>query len=157
MRKSGCPPGAVPPLLYRSTVWRLLPALGFIAMKKRLQKIYPGLARPPAGVRRRSSPPARHVDGAPAVLGQSADPDTETVAIDGVPLRFPGSTHMSCCIIPPAMHDSIGREGAQKRFGVVALRRALYPRAAGHVVRGLQLMTDDGEAANRLTHPNTTG
>jgi len=96
------------------------------------------------------------VDGVPAALGQSADPATETVAVDGAPLRFPKKHTYILLHKPPGYVTTLSDEKGRKN--VSALVRSagvrLYPVGRLDMwSEGLLLMTDDGETAHSLMHP----
>jgi 23S rRNA pseudouridine2605 synthase len=121
----------------------------------RLQR---ALAR--AGVRSRRAAEALieagrvRVNGRVAALGSSADPETDRITVDGKAVRPAQEAWM-------ALHKPVGhvvsRRDAEGRPTVFAL----VPRVPGltYVGRldvmtgGLLLLTTDGEAVNRLTHP----
>lgn len=94
------------------------------------------------------------VNGRVAKLGSSADPETDRITVDGKPVRPAQEAWI-------ALHKPVGhvvsRTDAEGRPTVFAL----VPRVPGltYVGRldamtgGLLLLTTDGEAVNRLTHP----
>ena len=123
----------------------------------RLQKI---LARRGFGSRRKAEALIRagrvHVDGAPAVIGQRADPAASRITVDGAPLTAeqPALTimlHKPPDVVVSAV-DERGRRTVFELIGEV-------PAGLRHVGRldrdseGLLLLTTDGELAHRLAHP----
>lgn len=96
------------------------------------------------------------VNGAAASLGDSAE-ETDVVALDGEELRLPGAfTYVM-------LHKPVGcvttMDDPQGRATVAELVRdtgkRLFPVGRLDVMsEGLLLMTDDGETANRLSHPS---
>lgn len=123
---------------------------------ERLQKI---LARAGYGSRRACEEliKARRVtvDGRAAELGQSADPATQRILVDGQPVRLP-TTHTYVALNKPrgvvsTMSDPEGRRTVRE---LVALPERIYP--VGRLdtdSEGLILLTDDGELTQQLTHP----
>ncbi len=123
---------------------------------ERLQKI---LARAGYGSRRACEEliQARRVtvDGRVAELGQSADPATQRILVDGQPVRLP-TTHTYVALNKPrgvvsTMSDPEGRRTVRE---LVALPERIYP--VGRLdtdSEGLILLTDDGELTQQLTHP----
>ena len=95
------------------------------------------------------------VNGQTAVLGDRVDVASETVTLDGAPLRLnPGlETHLvykPVGVISTA-HDPQGRPTV---VDLVPTEERLFP--VGRLdadSEGLLLLTNDGELANRVTHP----
>ena len=126
-------------------------------MTERLQKI---LAQSDYGSRRSCEEIIRQgrvtLNGAVAEIGQSADPDRDEIAVDGKPIpRKRKFTYIA--LNKP--RDVLSDEG--DGTGRVTTARQLLP-IPGHLFpvgrldlrsEGLLLFTDDGELANRLTHP----
>ncbi len=96
------------------------------------------------------------VNGRIASLGESADAETDTVCVDGVPLRF-HDNHTYIMLHKPrgyvtTLHDEQGRRTVAElvRIG----DRRLYPVGRLDMYsEGLLLMTDDGALANAVMHP----
>ena len=97
------------------------------------------------------------VNGQLATLGDSADPVSDRVLVDGVPLRFPQAPTVVALYKPmyalstDAPHKGDTRPTARS---FVALETRLF--AVGRLdadSEGLMIFTDDGELAHRLTHP----
>lgn len=128
---------------------------------ERLQKI---LARAGLASRRGSeeliSAGRVTVNGAPAQLGQSADPDRDRISVDGRPIaRAQQLVHYA--VHKPAGYVSSSRD-ERGRQSVVRLLRKGRPRngerlwPAGRLdveSEGLLVLTNDGEWANRFLHP----
>ncbi len=124
--------------------------------KERLQKI---LAHAGYGSRRSCEDIIRQgrvaVDGSIAHLGDSADPDTQSIAVDGKPVKFP-RTYVYIALHKPrgvisTVSDPQGRKTVRD---LVPLPGRLYP--VGRLdadSEGLILMTNDGALTQRLTHP----
>jgi 23S rRNA pseudouridine2605 synthase len=96
------------------------------------------------------------VNGRIAELGQSADPATDRIDVDGRPLRSPSRAVHLAVHKPPGFlssaHDERGRRS------VVALVDAggerLWPAGRLDVEsEGLMILTNDGDWANRVLHP----
>ena len=96
------------------------------------------------------------VNGAVASLGDRADPETDTVTVDGAPLPGkPGAVYLM--LNKPrgyvtALSDEYGRRTAAELVADCGVR--VYP--VGRLDRdseGLLLFTNDGELAQRLLHP----
>lgn len=98
------------------------------------------------------------IDGRPAQLGASADPDTQIVAVDGKPLRFPSRHHYLALNKPTGVISS--RRDPEGRPTVMTLiprhlQKQVYP--VGRLdadSEGLIFLFDDGELAHALTHPS---
>lgn len=96
------------------------------------------------------------VNGAVASLGDRADLETDTVTVDGAPLPGkPGAVYLM--LNKPrgyvtTLSDEYGRRTAAELVADCGVR--VYP--VGRLDRdseGLLLFTNDGEFANRMTHP----
>ena len=97
------------------------------------------------------------VNGVPAVLGESADPDTDDIRADGAPLpAAPPKTYIM--LNKPkgyvtTLSDEKGRKDVSQLVAEVGER--LYPVGRLDLnSEGLLLMTNDGDMANRLMHPS---
>lgn len=98
------------------------------------------------------------VNGRIATLGDKADPATDRIEVDGVPLRLTAEVPTYIALNKPrGVISSLEDELDQGRTTV----RDLVP-VAGHIYpvgrldkqsEGLILMTNDGKLAHRLTHP----
>ena len=127
-------------------------------MKQRLQKLLSA-----AGVASRRAAEEMisagrvTVNGETAELGQSADPDIDTVALDGKPVRF-GTRRRYIVLHKPrgyvtTMKDDRGRPTVADLTADAGGR--LYPVGRLDMdSEGLLILTDDGEAANALMHPS---
>jgi len=96
------------------------------------------------------------VDGVPASLGDKADPETQTVELDGKPLELPEDYHYLVFYKPRGIITSLEDEKGRRDIGDLLKS---YPRRVFPVGRldrdseGLLLLTDDGTLAARLLHP----
>ena len=126
-------------------------------MKERLQKV---IARAGLMSRRQAEEALREgrvsVDGVPAHLGQSADPETAEVRVDGVRLTSERRS-VTLMLNKPCGYICSLKDPQGRR-----LASELIPRSYGrlfHVGRldynteGLLLLTNDGELAQHLMHP----
>ncbi len=127
-------------------------------MKERLQKI---LAARGIASRRAAEEIIRAgrvtVDGLAAVLGQTADPDTQVICLDGEPLPEI-QTHVYIMLHKPrgfvtTLSDEKGRRNVTQLVADCGQR--VYPVGRLDMdSEGLLLLTNDGEFANRLMHPS---
>ena len=97
------------------------------------------------------------VSGKTALLGESADPERDTVCVDGKPLRFSGARTYIMLNKPrgyvTTLHDERGRPTVAELVTDAGAR--LYPVGRLDMYsEGLLIMTNDGDFANRLTHPS---
>jgi 23S rRNA pseudouridine2605 synthase len=96
------------------------------------------------------------VNGQVATLGDRADPDTATILVDGRPLPQPGERRYLMLNKPRAYTST--RSDPHAEHTVMELLEEVpepvYPVGRLDVeTEGLLLLTNDGEFANRLTHP----
>ncbi|MGI6335733.1 MAG: pseudouridine synthase [Eubacteriales bacterium] len=97
------------------------------------------------------------VNGLRASLGDSADPSSDRIEIDGRPLTLPQSA-VTVLLNKPAgyvttMRDEHGRRTVAELTQSVGVR--VYPVGRLDLNScGALLMTSDGDLANRLTHPS---
>ncbi|HOT90362.1 MAG TPA: pseudouridine synthase [Anaerolineae bacterium] len=95
------------------------------------------------------------VDGRIAQLGDKADPTTQRITLDGVPIRHP-QAHTYIVVHKPRGYISTtdDPQGRRTVMDLIPLPQRLYP--VGRLdadSEGLVLLTDDGELTERLTHP----
>lgn len=127
-------------------------------MRERLQKI---LSR--YGVASRRAAEAMLADGrvcvngAAAQLGSSADAETDEITVDGKPLR--DKPEAVCLLLNKprgyvtTMRDERGRKSVAELVADCPAR--VYPIGRlDQYSEGLLLFTNDGELANRLSHPS---
>lgn len=96
------------------------------------------------------------VNGAPAELGQKADLERDTIAVDGKPISNQPKTVCLMLHKPrgyvTTMSDEQGRPTVADLIADCGYR--LYPVGRLDLnSEGLLLMTNDGELTNKLTHP----
>ncbi len=95
------------------------------------------------------------VNGVTALLGQSADPDTDTIELDGKPIPA-GATYVYIMLHKPrgyvtTMSDEQGRANVTQ---LVDCGTRVYPIGRLDMdSEGLLLLTNDGDFANHLMHP----
>ncbi len=96
------------------------------------------------------------VDGVVAVLGRRVDPDADRVEVDGVPIGTKAGLVYYLLNKPTGVvttaHDPQGRHTVVQ---IVPDEPRVYPVGRLDVnSEGLLLLTNDGELAQRLTHPS---
>jgi cytidylate kinase len=97
------------------------------------------------------------VNGRPARLGETADPTSDQLALDGEPLAAPSATvhyavHKPAGLLSSA-HDERGRRSVVSLIDAGTGVR-LWPAGRLDVdSEGLMVLTNDGEWANRVLHP----
>ena len=95
-------------------------------------------------------------NGVTAVLGDSADPDLDSILVDGAPLPSPGD-HVYMMLHKPkgyvtTLSDEKGRKTVAGLVADCGVR--VYPIGRlDYDSEGLLLLTNDGEFANLLMHP----
>lgn len=98
-----------------------------------------------------------HVNGVPALLGQSADPEKDRIEVDGRPLSMPRLKTYIMLNKPrgyvTTMSDEKGRRSVSELTQGAGAR--VYPVGRLDLnSEGLLILTNDGEAAFRLSHPS---
>ena len=97
------------------------------------------------------------INGVTAALGQSADPGTDIIAVDGVEIP-PVSQHVYIMLNKPlgyvtTMRDEQGRKTVIDLLDEVPVR--VHPVGRLDInSEGLLILTNDGEFTNKLTHPS---
>jgi 23S rRNA pseudouridine2605 synthase len=95
------------------------------------------------------------VNGKPAQLGDKADPDVDTITVDGRRVHV-GPEHVYIILNKPrnvvsTNHDEYGRKTVRD---LVEYPGQIFPVGRlDYDSEGLVLLTNDGEVANVLTHP----
>jgi len=97
------------------------------------------------------------VNGRTAVLGERAEADGDEICVDGTPLVSGGRKYYIMLNKPrgyvTTMHDERGRRNVSEL--VEELDARVYPVGRLDMnSEGLLIMTNDGDFANRLTHPS---
>jgi len=125
-------------------------------MEERLQKI---LARSGLGSRRACEELIEAgrvtVDGKIAILGSKADPLTAHIMVDGRPIRTAEPLKYIALYKPRGVLSTVDAPDSRTTVReLVSEPEHLYPVGRLDVdSEGLVLLTNDGELANRLTHP----
>jgi 23S rRNA pseudouridine2605 synthase len=97
------------------------------------------------------------VNGELAILGQKADPAVDKITLDGKPIAAAETLTYIAFYKPRNVLSTVEKEAGDDRVTVRELVEApghLYPVGRlDYESEGLVLMTNDGDLANRLTHP----
>ena len=97
------------------------------------------------------------VNGAPAQTGQSVNPARDRITVDGKVVATPAAAtwivlHKPAGVLTTASDP----EGRQTVFDLVDAKPGLtYVGRLDYMTEGVLLLTTDGAAAHRLTHPST--
>ena len=99
------------------------------------------------------------VNGQPAQVGQSVDPERDVIKVDGERIASPSPMEWFVLHKPAGVitsrHDP---EGRRTVFDLVPARPGLtYVGRLDFLTEGVLLLTTDGAAAHRLTHPSREG
>lgn len=98
-----------------------------------------------------------HVNGEPARIGQSVDPATDAITVDGKAIGAPPASVWLLLNKPVGVLTSRRDEGRGRRtvFDLVPDVPGLtYVGRLDYMTEGVLLLTNDGDAAHRLTHPS---
>ncbi|MFN2145612.1 MAG: pseudouridine synthase [Anaerolineales bacterium] len=95
------------------------------------------------------------VNGKPIQLGDKADPEEDQILLDGRPVNLPDQYTYLAVYKPRGILSSTQTEHERRSvLDLVETNKRLYPVGRLDLdSEGLMLLTDDGEMANRLTHP----
>ena len=127
-------------------------------MRQRLQKL---ISAAGMASRRRSEELIKAgkvtVNGIPALIGDSADPETDIIFVEGRLLAEPAERTYIMLYKPrgyvTTLKDEKNRRCVSELVKDIGVR--LYPVGRLDMYsEGLLIMTDDGEFANRLMHPS---
>lgn len=96
------------------------------------------------------------VNGAPAQVGQSVDPERDIIMVDGTRIDAPSPLEWFVLHKPAGVITSRSDpEGRRTVFDLVPKRPGLtYVGRLDYLTEGVLLLTTDGAAAHRLTHPS---
>jgi 23S rRNA pseudouridine2605 synthase len=97
------------------------------------------------------------INGQVAKTGQSVDPESDDIAVDGKPLTAPTGFFWIVLNKPPGvLTTKSDPRGRRTVFDLVPDKPGLtYVGRLDYLTEGVLLFTTDGEAANKLTHPST--
>lgn len=97
-----------------------------------------------------------HVNGVLAITGQSVDTDTDSITVDGTPVTQPVGFHWIVLNKPPGVLTTKSDPGGRRTvFDLVPPRPGLtYVGRLDYMTEGVLILTTDGEAAHKLTHPS---
>lgn len=96
------------------------------------------------------------INGVVAVTGQSVDPDTDEITVDGNAITQPLGFHWLVLNKPPGvLTTKSDPQGRRTVFDLVPPKPGLtYVGRLDYLTEGVLLMTTDGDAAHKLTHPS---
>ena len=126
-----------------------------------LMRIQRALARAGVASRRRAedlvSAGRVRVNGEVAVTGQSVDLLVDEITVDGTPVTQPVGYHWIVLNKPAGVLTTRADPGGRRTvFDLVPPRAGLtYVGRLDYMTEGVLLLTTDGEAAHKLTHPSS--
>ncbi len=96
------------------------------------------------------------INGKKAILGSKADPEKDQIAVDSIPTRSANAKKVYIALNKPrgVLSDTDPNDTRRNVFSLVDYSGHLF--AVGRLdydSEGLILLTNDGDLANRLTHP----
>jgi 23S rRNA pseudouridine2605 synthase len=97
------------------------------------------------------------INGAVARTGQSVDPTHDAIAVDGQPVAKPAPARWYLLHKPAGVLTTTSDpEGRRTVFDLVPPEAGLtYVGRLDYMTEGVLLLTTDGDAAHRLTHPSS--
>lgn len=99
------------------------------------------------------------INGVVAVTGQSCDPTVDTITVDGKAIALPAPARWLVLNKPAGTlttrKDPGGRKTVFDLLGTRDVPGLTYVGRLDYMTEGLLLLTTDGEAAHKLTHPST--
>lgn len=124
-------------------------------------RIQRALARAGVASRRRAeelvSAGRVRINGEPAQIGQSVDPARDRITLDGKVVTAPAATRWIVLNKPPGVLTTRADErGRRTVFDIVDPTPGLtYVGRLDYMTEGILLLTNDGDAAHKLTHPSS--
>lgn len=125
-------------------------------------RIHRALARAGIASRRRAEELVAagrvRVDGRVAQIGETVDPDTSRITVDGEQIAAPSGEESWIVLNKPPGYVTSRRDpqGRNTVFDLVAdLPGLTYVGRLDYLTEGVLLFTTDGAAAHRLTHPSS--
>jgi 23S rRNA pseudouridine2605 synthase len=124
-------------------------------------RIQRALARAGVASRRRAeelvSAGRVQINGVVAVTGQSVDPDRDVITVDGKSVSQPTGYHWLVLNKPRGvLTTKSDPRGRRTVFDLVEAKPGMtYVGRLDYLTEGVLIMTTDGEAAHRLTHPSS--
>jgi 23S rRNA pseudouridine2605 synthase len=96
------------------------------------------------------------INGVVAITGQSVDPDVDEITVDGKKITQPSVYHRLLLNKPAGvLTTKSDPQGRKTVFDLVDDRPGLtYVGRLDYMTEGALLMTTDGDAAHKLTHPS---
>lgn len=96
------------------------------------------------------------VNGAVATTGQSVDPERDVIEVDGKAVTQPTGYHWLVLNKPPGvLTTKSDPRGRRTVYDLVPDRPGLtYVGRLDYMTEGVLIMTTDGEASHKLTHPS---
>ncbi len=130
-------------------------------MKAETMRIQRALARAGVASRRKAEELIAEgrvaVNGAPAQTGQSVTPSRDRITVDGRVVAAPTAATWIVLHKPPGVLTTASDpDGRKTVFDLVGAKPGLtYVGRLDYMTEGVLLLTTDGAAAHRLTHPST--
>jgi 23S rRNA pseudouridine2605 synthase len=125
-----------------------------------VMRIQRALARAGVASRRRAEELVQagrvRINGEVATTGQSVDTDTDEITVDGKAITQPTGYHWLVLNKPPGVLTSkTDPRGRKTIFDLIADKPGLtYVGRLDYMTEGVLLLTTDGDAAHKLTHPS---
>jgi 23S rRNA pseudouridine2605 synthase len=96
------------------------------------------------------------INGKVALIGQSVDPDRDQILVDGKPIARPAASRWIVLNKPTGVLTTRSDPGGRRTvFDIVEdIPGLTYVGRLDYMTEGLLLLTNDGEAAHKLTHPS---
>ena len=97
------------------------------------------------------------INGAVASIGQTVDPSRDSISVDGKPVAAPSTPTWLALNKPPGVVTTkADPEGRRTVFDLVTDVPGLtYVGRLDYMTEGVLLLTTDGDAAHKLTHPSS--